>query len=410
MTQNKKPIPKSQVELSQELITPYTNEGKVPVLSAKRRENQISVKGDDVKQFTVGLQDFDQAIIYYFNNVIRPSVIQNGTKLNVPFIYGSPEKWASVQKDGFYRDNNGKIQTPLIMFKRDSLEKNRNLGNKLDANLPNHFGIFEKKYSKKNYYDQFSVLTNRIPVKEYYGVIIPDYVNIVYSCTIFTEYVEQMNKIVESINFASDAYWGDPERFKFRADIDSYTNIVEQTQGEDRVVKTSFQIKLAGHIVSDAINTAVARPHKFFSKSALKFGIETAGSTEILNIKAGTPTSQAPTRFFDTALTGVSGGGTGVAGMTADQIAYVGMSNTALADVVLGLVAAFGGHVIATPPLGFPALNEGDFQVYINGVMIPIENRTTTLPQVGPDIIVTFNDLGFTLDTTDQIIIVGKFT
>ena len=47
------------------------------------------------------------------------------------------------------RDNNGKIQTPLIMFKRDSLEKNRNLGNKLDANLPNHFGIFEKKYSKK---------------------------------------------------------------------------------------------------------------------------------------------------------------------------------------------------------------------------------------------------------------------
>ena len=410
MTQNKKPIPKSQVELSQELITPYTNEGKVPVLSAKRRENQISVKGDDVKQFTVGLQDFDQAIIYYFNNVIRPSVIQNGTKLNVPFIYGSPEKWASVQKDGFYRDNNGKIQTPLIMFKRDSLEKNRNLGNKLDANLPNHFGIFEKKYSKKNYYDQFSVLTNRIPVKEYYGVIIPDYVNIVYSCTIFTEYVEQMNKIVESINFASDAYWGDPERFKFRADIDSYTNIVEQTQGEDRVVKTSFQIKLAGHIVSDAINTAVARPHKFFSKSALKFGIETAGSTEILNIKAGTPTSQAPTRFFDTALTGVSGGGTGVAGMTTDQIAYVGMSNTALADAVLGLVAAFGGHVIATPPLGFPALNEGDFQVYINGVMIPIENRTTTLPQVGPDIIVTFNDLGFTLDTTDQIIIVGKFT
>ena len=410
MTQNKKPIPKSQVELSQELITPYTNEGKVPVLSAKRRENQISVKGDDVKQFTVGLQDFDQAIIYYFNNVIRPSVIQNGTKLNVPFIYGSPEKWASVQKDGFYRDNNGKIQTPLIMFKRDSLEKNRNLGNKLDANLPNHFGIFEKKYSKKNYYDQFSVLTNRIPVKEYYGVIIPDYVNIVYSCTIFTEYVEQMNKIVESINFASDAYWGDPERFKFRADIDSYTNIVEQTQGEDRVVKTSFQIKLAGHIVSDAINTAVARPHKFFSKSALKFGIETAGSTEILNIKAGTPTSQAPTRFFDTALTGVSGGGTGVAGMTTDQIAYVGMSNTALADAVLGLVAAFGGHVIATPPIGFPALDEGDFQVYINGVMIPIENRTTTLPQVGTDIIVTFNDLGFTLDTTDQIIIVGKFT
>lgn len=283
----RKPIPKSQVELSQELITPYLGQGKVDTPDLKKREHQKSVKEDDVKLFAVGLQDFDQAIIYYFNNVIRPSVIQNGTRINVPFIYGSPEKWASVQKDGYYRDNNGKIQTPLIMFKRDSLEKNRSLGNKLDANLPSNFGIFEKKYSKKNYYDQFSVLTNRIPVKEYYGVIIPDYVNIVYSCTIFTEYVEQMNKIVESINFASDSYWGDPERFKFRADIDSYTNIVEQTQGEDRVVKTSFQIKLAGHIVSDAINTSIARPNKFFAKASVNFGIEAVGPAEILNSALG---------------------------------------------------------------------------------------------------------------------------
>ena len=278
MSQTRKPIPKSQIELSQETITPYLNQGKAPLPDNKQRENQRSVKDDDVKQFTVGLKDFDQAIIYYFNNVIRPSVIQNGTKLNVPFIYGSPEKWAAVQKDGYYRDNNGKIQTPLIMFKRDSLEKNRSLGNKMDANLPSNFGIFEKKYSKKNVYDRFSLVNNRIPVKEYYGVIIPDYVNIVYSCTIFTEYVEQMNHIVESVNFASDSYWGDPERFKFRAAIDSYQTVTEQSQGEDRVVKTTFQIKLAGYIVSDAINTSVMSPNKYYSKASVTFGLETTGS------------------------------------------------------------------------------------------------------------------------------------
>ena len=410
MALTRKPIPKSQVELSQETIEPYLNQGKAPVPANKRRENQRTLKGDDVKQFSVGLKDVDESIFYYFNNVIRPSVIQNSTKINVPVLYGSPERWAAMQKDGFYRDNNGKIQTPLIMVKRDSIEKNRSLGNKMDANNPIHFGVFQKKYSQKNVYDRFSTLNNREAVKEYYGVIMPDYVNLVYTCVIFTEYVEQMNKIVESVNFASDSYWGDPERFKFRASIDNYTTTTELVDGGDRTVKTTFQIKIAGYIVSDAINTSVGNPNKFFSKAALKFGIETAGTTEILTARAGTPTRQAPTRFFDTALTGVSGGGTGVAGMTADQIAYVGMSNTALADVVLGLVAAFGGHVIATPPLGFPALNEGDFQVYINGVMIPIENRTTTLPQVGTDIVVTFNDLGFTLDITDQIIIVGKFT
>jgi len=412
MALTRKPIPKSQVELSQETITPYLNQGKAPVPANKRRENQRSVKNDDVKQFQVGLKDVDEAIFFYFNNVIKPSVLQNGTRLNVPILYGSPERWAAMQKDGYYRDNNGKIQTPLIMVKRDSLEKVRTLGNKMDANNPIHFGVFQKKYSQKNVYDRFSTLNNREPVKEYYGVIMPDYINVTYTCVIFTEYVEQMNKIVESVNFASDSYWGDPERFKFRAAIDTYTTTTELIDGGDRTVKTTFQIKIAGYIVSDAINTNVGNPNKFFSKAALKFGIETAGSTEILNARASTPTKAAPTRFFDTALTGVSsrGTGTGGEGMTAAQIAYVGMSNTALADLIVGLVATFNNHTIASPPIGFPPLDEGDFQVYINGILIPKENRTTTLPQVGSDIIVTFNDLGFTLDSSDQIIIVGKFS
>jgi len=412
MALTRKPIPKSQVELSQETIEPYLNQGKSPVPANKKRENQKSLKGDNVKQFSVGLKDVDESIFFYFNNVIRPSVVQNSTKINVPVLYGSPERWAAMQKDGYYRDNNGKIQTPLIMVKRDSVEKVRTLGNKMDANNPIHFGVFQKKYSQKNVYDHFSTLNNREAVKEYYGVIIPDYINIVYTCVIFTEYVEQMNKIVESINFASDSYWGDPERFKFRASIDNYTTSTELIDGGDRTVKTTFQIKMAGYIVSDAINTSVGNPNKFFSKAAVKFGIEMAGSSEMLNAKAGTPAKAAPTRFFDTALTGVNSGGTGTGagGMTAAEIAYVGMSNTALADSIVGLVATFNTHIIATPPAGFTALDEGDFQVYINGILIPRENRTTTLPQVGSNIIVTFNDLGFTLDSSDQIIIVGKFS
>lgn len=405
MAKTRKPIPKSQVELSQETITPYLNNGKAPVPANKRRENQKTLKNDEVKQFQVGLRDVDAAIVYYFDNVIRPSVIQNGVKVNVPIIYGSPERWASVQKDGFYRDKNGKIQTPLIMFKRDSVTKDRGLGNKMDANNPLHFGVFEKKYSKKNIYDNFSLLTNRIPVRELYGVIIPDYVNLVYSCTIFTEYVEQMNKIVESINFASDSYWGDPERFKFRASIDDYTTTTELVQGGDRTVKTSFTIKIGGYIVSDAINTSVANPNKFYSKSALKFGIETAGSTEILNARARTSTAQAPSRFFDTAFTGATGG-TGTAGMTAEQIAYVGLSNSAIADTVIGTVATFNGHTIATAPTGF-AVGQDDFKVFINGQFISTNLRTVT--QSGSNITVTFSGLEYPVDINDQVVLVGKF-
>ena len=289
------------------------------------------------------------------------------------------------------------------MFKRDSVTKDRSLGNKMDANNPLHFGVFEKKYSRKNIYDNFGILTNRIPVRELYGVIIPDYVNLVYSCVVFTEYVEQMNKIVESINFASDSYWGDPERFKFRASIDDYTTVTELVQGGDRTVKTNFTIKIGGYIVPDTINTAVANPNKFYSKAALNFKIETAGSIEVLNARSRTPEAQAPSRFFDTALTGVTG-----AGMTVEQIVYVGLQSTALADSVSDPVATFN-RVIATPPAGFPILTEGDFQVYINGVAIPKENRTTVQATV-TTITVTFNDLGFALDPSDQVLLVGKFS
>ena len=408
MAKTRKPIPKTQVELSQETITPYLNNGKAPVPANKKRENQRTRKNDEVKDFSVGLKDIDTAIVYYFQNVIKPSVMQNGIRVPVPFIYGSPERWASVQKDGYYRDKDGKMQAPLIMFKRDSLEKNRALGNKMDANNPIHYGVIEKKYSGKNIYDAFGILTNRIPVREFYGVIIPDYVNITYSCTIFTEYVEQMNKIVESINFASDAYWGDPERFKFRAAIDNYTTSTELVEGNDRTVKTTFQIKMAGYVVSDAINTSIANPRKFFSKSAVSFKIETAGSTEVLNAAARSPLSQAPTRFYDTAFTVSQGGGTGGSGMTAEQIAFVGMQSTALADSVTITTATFNSKTIPTPPVGFPAIDQEDFQVYVNGVLIPIDNRTVA--QSGVNILVTFINLGYNIEAADQIILIGKFS
>ena len=270
--------PKSQRELSQDSIETYQVEGyegkKTISEEGQKREYQRSVKNDKVKKFAIGLRDIDEAIFYYFNNVIKPSVIQNSTKKIVPVLYGSPERWASVQKDGFYRDRNGKIQVPLIFFKRDSVEKNRNLGNKMDANNPTQFGVFEKKWSKKNQYDRFSTLLTRSIQKEYQGVVMPDYLNINYSCTIFTEYVEQMNGIIESINYASDAYWGDPDKFNFRAMIDDYQTITELVQGQDRSVKTNFQIKLLGHVVPNAENTLPQGNAKFFNKASVLFGVE----------------------------------------------------------------------------------------------------------------------------------------
>ena len=226
MPQVRKPIPKTQQQLGNEQVVPtYQQAGNPNNFNPSPTENralQTSFKGDTVKPFSVGIQDIDEAIFYYFGNVIQPSVIQNGQRLPVPIIYGSPEKWKSYQKDGYYRDQNSRIQAPLIMFKRNSIDKNRQIANKLDANNPQNFGVFNKKYTQRNAYDNFKVLNNRIPQQEYYAVVMPDYLTVTYECIVFTYYVEQLNKIVEAMEYASDAYWGNPQRYQFKAAINSF--------------------------------------------------------------------------------------------------------------------------------------------------------------------------------------------
>jgi hypothetical protein len=238
----------------------------------------MSFKGDTTKQFTVGLQDIDESIMYYFQNVIRPTVYQNGVRTSVPVIYGAPERWKSVQKDGYYKDKNGAIMAPLIMFKRDTIDKNRSLTNKLDANSPHLYSSWMKTYNGKNAYSNFNVLTNHKPVEQFVVNVVPDYVTLTYTCAIQTYYVEQMNKIIEAINYASDSYWGDPERFKFKASIDSYSTTVEITDSTNRVIKGTFTIKLFGYIIPNTIQKELTAIKKYNSKAQVIIGIETVNN------------------------------------------------------------------------------------------------------------------------------------
>ena len=170
-------------------------------------------------------------------------------------MYANPEAWKSAQKDGIYRDRDGKRQLPVILFKRDSLEKNRAITSKVDANNPHNYYITSQFYSSKNSYTDFTKVQNRKPERAYIVTVVPDYVKITYSCVILTDYVSQMNPIIESINFASDSYWGDVNRFKFQSFVDSFRTDMVADQGSDRTVRTIFTIKLNGYIVPNTVNT-----------------------------------------------------------------------------------------------------------------------------------------------------------
>ena len=248
-------------------VQPYSNPNSTYSIDAQpgqpefNRALEVSLKDDDNQLINIGLEDHDDAILYYLENVIKPTVTQNDRQIQVPIIYGSPERWKSIQADGFYRDKNGKTMVPLIMFKRESFEKNRTLGNKLDGNVVHNVQYFETQYSQRNVYDNFAVLRGQKPQKEYILGVIPDYITLTYKLSIYTDYVQQMNKIIEALEFASDSYWGDPERYQFRAVISSFPTPVLLENATDRANKSEITLTLQGYIIPNSINVAMAGPN-----------------------------------------------------------------------------------------------------------------------------------------------------
>ena len=208
---------------------------------------------DDVKNLSVGLMDMDSAIMYYFNEVIKPDVEVNNEKVKVPCIYASPERWVSISKQGYLRDKKRKIIVPLIVFKRTAMSRDDNMPiDKLDANDPKLNYSFQKKYTHHNRYDKFSVLQNITPGREFYNVAMPDYVNLTYEFTIWTSYIDQMNKIIEKVNYSDGAYWGEPGKMRFRTQIESFSD-ASSVEGE-RLIKTTFGMTLNGYIVPEYFN------------------------------------------------------------------------------------------------------------------------------------------------------------
>lgn len=279
----KKPTPKTQREVSNSLVDPFDKGRGNPNATTPNNKNralQVSEKGDKTKTLQVTLQDHDEALMYYIREVIKPHILQNGEKIAVPVMFSSPEKWKSYQKDGYLRDVQGAIMAPLILFKRTTISKNKAIANKLDANLPYNYIVSGKTYNARNAYSNFNVLNNRKPEKEYYAIVAPDYLTLNYTCILYTYYVEQQNTIVEALQYASDAYWGDPERFKFRASINQFGFQTELTADSERVVRSTFDIKLDGYIVPNTRQKDLNSLKKFSTTSTVTFNTETTSNID----------------------------------------------------------------------------------------------------------------------------------
>ena len=420
MINKRKPVPKTQKELSKSRQEPYIPPAGAPGFSPTGNPNdynqpnralQTSFKDDTTKPMSINIQDIDEAIMHYFQNNIQPSVYQNGEKIFVPIIYGSPEKWKSYQKDGYYRDLNGRIMAPLIMFKRDSITKDRSLNNKLDANNPHNVAVYGQSYNKRNEYSKFNMLNNVKPEKTYYVTVVPDHVIITYECAAFTYYNDQLNKIVEAIEYASDSYWGDPERFKFKATVNSFNTTTDLSENGERIVKSTFTLNIYGYIIPDTIQKDLKAARKFSDKNRVVFGLEITGG-DVENFEANTTqTSIQKTgiaNIFDSQ--NVTNNVTNITGDIGNISTYLSANNQVAGTYVDPTTIRFPYQWLAAP-VPLPPTNAGQFVFFVNGQLIEPSAIVSFTEGTGiSTLVINSTALGFSFISTDEVIGIGKFS
>jgi hypothetical protein len=373
-----------------------------PLKADLNRANQIKAAPGDVKQ-SVTLFDIDYAMITYLEDTVLPQLDDNGTILKIPVIYGNSERWKGARRDGIFRDNKGKVQLPLLMIRRTSIAKDESMS-MLNRHV-SYQGV--TKYSKDNRYDRFNLLGKSVtPKYEIYKITMPDYVEVNYDCMCWTSYTEQLNQVIEQLNFAS-SYWGDKDRFKFRTSVGEFNVINEVGEGTERINRVEFSLNVKAYLL----------PEKFDGETPIKKYMSTkrvvvATETDVTANGRLEGLLTTPSPYYD----------------NKDLIDFLSLNNSKSKKIISGdinteypgkvgkqTITFSGIKLIKTPPQLTSVVSGGitivdetyDVKVYINGVRYYQTSHFT----VSLGLYIHFDStlLGFNISNGDEIVITGKF-
>lgn len=348
-------------------------------INETNRAKQLPIEKEFIKG--VKLIDIDTTIADYMVSTVIPEVEENQSSIKVPLIYGNAERWAGARKDGYIRDQRGRIQIPLVMFKRNSIERDSTMQHFKDGSTMPAF----QKYSKTNRYERFSIENGVKPVYEQYNVAMPDYVTVTYEVMIWTSFTEHMNKIVESFQYATDRYWGVENGYKFRTRIESFDNQQEVGEGSERVIRTTFTMAVNAYLLPE-FHAKKPTIKKEYSKKRVVFGIETDLSGELF---------ANPTVYNE----------------YAQVIDFVAVRGSQMATFINSNTVKLTNVKKPLLPSELVGVFDTDnwFRIYINGDFISPTYYTYSYNGVSNEITFAFNNLSFEIEAIDEIAITGKF-
>jgi hypothetical protein len=364
-----------------------------PIRPGNNRAKEIKSTKADLKR-SVTLFDIDYAMMSYLEDTVLPTLKDaNGVGVRIPVIYGNSERWNGARRQGVYRDGKGKIQLPLMMLRRTSIAKDETM-----PMLNRHLSYPSiTKWSKDNRYDRFSALGGGVrPKKEIYNITMPDYIEVNYECMCWTSYTEQLNEVIEHLNFTS-TYWGDKDKYKFRTSISDFNVINEVAEGSERINRVEFSLNVKAYLLPEKFDGELTTK-KSMSVKRLVVSAEvdmTSGSNRL----EGFLTTPSP--YYD----------------NKDLIDFLSLNNSMVVSGAgttifsnIKLIKApdqLAGVITAGLTVGG---NSYDVKVYINGVRY--YQGTHFNPDVSSNnLSLVFNGvgLGFIPNSEDEVSITGKF-
>jgi hypothetical protein len=253
------------------------------------------------------------------------------------------------------------------------------------------------KYSKDNRYDRFSALGGGArPKYELFNIVMPDYVELNYECMVWTSFTEQLNEVIEHLNFTS-SYWGDKEKYKFRASVSEFNVINEVGEGAVRINRVEFSLNVKAYLLPETFD---GEPTTKKSMSIKRVVVATETDVTANGRLEGMLTTPSP--YYD----------------NKDLIDFLSLNNS---KVVQGGVntATFTDIKLIKAPAALSTVitsgltigdNSYDIKVYINGVRYYFTTHFS-VAITSNSFTINFNstNLGFSVTSTDEITITGKF-
>ena len=344
------------------------------------------------------IEDIDRSLFDLFDRDLPLIYTHRKQTKRVPVIFASGERFALIARKRPLRDRSNALILPVVSIMRSGLTFQNEMGLASNQTVPR---IIKKKISRKDVHYQRIInklglkhsddlpsseaflssdsgenvgaeagrvasrrTASKVPIKTRKGELLdsdisrnifeviemppPQFVTATYEITIWAQYVQQMNNIVHGISSNMLSYGGRTFRleskkgYKFTAFLESDFspgNNFDDFTDDERLVRTTFTMKVAGYILGESHPAATNRLRKTISAPQVSFELALLdGEIAVTPKNANVPSGDAQDyilddRQIDAPLPGQAVGGVAARARTDNRLpgeTNIGKQDTAM--------------------------------------------------------------------------------